>query len=428
MKVLTPSSSRADDRPRRVDRAVGRLPAVRADLCCPGRRAQPGRRRARVSAVPAERRHRIRDATQHPYFAGHGYASIRVDMRGTGNSDGILIDEYLPQEQEDGCEVIAWLAAQPWCSGSRRHVRQVVGRLQRPADRRAPAAGARAVVSAYSTDDRYADDVHYMGGCVLAHEALSWASYMLGTQRAAARPGDRRRALARDVARAACSERRYFLEAWMRHQRPRRVLAPGLDLRGLRRRATPPCCWSAAGPTATRNAAGRALAGLAGAGVPCRGLIGPWSHGWPHVAEPGPRIGFLQECAALVGSLAPRSRRRRHRRAAAARLDAGPCRARGSRQRDAPGPLGRRAAWPLAADGRGRSRPRGGSLGAGLAAPPGALAHRGACCRGSTRAPGAPTASRRLPARPARRGRPRARFTGAPLARAGRDPRRAARR
>ena len=36
-----------------------------------------------------------RDALMHPYFAGHGYAAIRVDMRGSGDSDGIMYDEYL---------------------------------------------------------------------------------------------------------------------------------------------------------------------------------------------------------------------------------------------------------------------------------------------------------------------------------------------
>ena len=59
-----------------------------------------------------------RDSYHHPYFAGHGYAGVRVDLRGTGDSDGILLDEYLPQEQDDALEVIAWLAEQPWCSGA----------------------------------------------------------------------------------------------------------------------------------------------------------------------------------------------------------------------------------------------------------------------------------------------------------------------
>ena len=59
-----------------------------------------------------------RDALTHPYLAGHGYAGVRVDIRGCGESDGLLFDEYAKQEQDDGLEVIAWLAAQPWCSGA----------------------------------------------------------------------------------------------------------------------------------------------------------------------------------------------------------------------------------------------------------------------------------------------------------------------
>jgi uncharacterized protein len=59
-----------------------------------------------------------RDALTHPYLAGHGYAGVRVDLRGSGESTGLLFDEYAKQEQDDGVEVIAWLAAQPWCNGS----------------------------------------------------------------------------------------------------------------------------------------------------------------------------------------------------------------------------------------------------------------------------------------------------------------------
>ena len=45
-----------------------------------------------------------RDALVHPYFAGHGYAGVRVDMRGSGESDGILTDEYLQLELDDALE------------------------------------------------------------------------------------------------------------------------------------------------------------------------------------------------------------------------------------------------------------------------------------------------------------------------------------
>src|SRR5690348_309217 len=44
------------------------------------------------------------------YFVRHGYVVARVDIRGTGNSEGTLIPyEYSEIEQRDGEEVIAWL-------------------------------------------------------------------------------------------------------------------------------------------------------------------------------------------------------------------------------------------------------------------------------------------------------------------------------
>ena len=52
-----------------------------------------------------------RDAAIYPYLAARGYACARVDLRGTGNSGGIIEDEYTPQELRDGCDVIAWLEA-----------------------------------------------------------------------------------------------------------------------------------------------------------------------------------------------------------------------------------------------------------------------------------------------------------------------------
>src|SRR5258707_11924528 len=59
-----------------------------------------------------------RDSLTYPWLAGHGYAGVRVDIRGSGESDGLLSDEYARQEQDDAIEIIAWLAAQPWCSGA----------------------------------------------------------------------------------------------------------------------------------------------------------------------------------------------------------------------------------------------------------------------------------------------------------------------
>jgi hypothetical protein len=234
------------------------------------------------------------DATHHPYFAGHGYASVRADIRGTGNSDGILMDEYLPQEQFDACEVIEWLADREWCTGAVGLFGKSWGGFNglQIAARRPPAL--RAVVSAYSTDDRYADDVHFMGGCLLAHEALSWGSYMRGINALPPDPaivGERWRAMWLD----RLERTPFFAEQWIQHQRRDDLWRQGSiceDFSAVQAAILLVGGW-ADGYT---NAVDRGVAGLTSAGVPCRGLVGPWSHGWPEIADPGPDIGFLQEC------------------------------------------------------------------------------------------------------------------------------------
>ncbi len=72
-----------------------------------------------IEYIPYRKRDfmRLRDESMHPWFAAQGYAAIRIDMRGSGESDGVMPDEYLAQEQQDGVDAIAWIAAQGWCSG-----------------------------------------------------------------------------------------------------------------------------------------------------------------------------------------------------------------------------------------------------------------------------------------------------------------------
>lgn len=82
-------------------------------------------------------RMRDRDEPMHRYFAGHGYGAVRVDLGGTGDSDGVLLDEYLPQELDDASEVIRWLAAQTWCTGAVGMMGKSWGGVQRSSSRRA---------------------------------------------------------------------------------------------------------------------------------------------------------------------------------------------------------------------------------------------------------------------------------------------------
>ena len=59
-----------------------------------------------------------RDDSTYPALARAGYAGVRVDMRGTGDSDGLYDDEYSETELADAEAVIGWIAEQPWCSGA----------------------------------------------------------------------------------------------------------------------------------------------------------------------------------------------------------------------------------------------------------------------------------------------------------------------
>ena len=159
-----------------------------------------------------------RDSTMHPYFAGHGYACVRVDLRGAGESDGVLLDEYLEQELDDGVEAIAWIAAQPWCTGAVGMFGISWGGFNglQVAARRPPAL--KTVITLCSTDDRYADDVHYMGGCLLGVDMLPWASLMYvwnGTPPDPAIVGDDWR----ETWLSRLRETPPFVEAWLTHQR-----------------------------------------------------------------------------------------------------------------------------------------------------------------------------------------------------------------
>lgn len=230
------------------------------------------------------------DALIHPYFAQRGYAAVRVDIRGSGDSDGVLVDEYSAQEHRDAVEVIAWLAAQPWCSGT-------VGMMGiswsgfnslQVAALRPPAL--RAIITACSTDDRYDNDVHYYGGVPLGYYLLPWASAMMAFN---ARPPDP--AIVgerwRDLWRERLDGNVDLAELWLRHQTRDEYWRHGSICEDY---GAIECGVLAVGGWADAyvDAIFRMLAHLS---CPRRAIIGPWGHQWPQSGRPGPPIGFLQE-------------------------------------------------------------------------------------------------------------------------------------
>jgi uncharacterized protein len=231
-----------------------------------------------------------RDAISHPYVAGHGYACVRVDLRGSGESEGVLTDEYLPQELDDGLEILQWIAAQPWCDGRIGIIGKSWGGFNglQLAALRPPELGA--VITVCSTDDRYADDVHYMGGCLLG-DNLSWASSMFANTSCPPDPalvGDRWR----DLWFERLEGSGLWLETWLKHQHRDDYWKHGSvceDYTAIRIPVMAVSGWA----DGYSNSVFRLLEHL---DVPRRGLVGPWSHKYPHLGVPGPAIGFLQEC------------------------------------------------------------------------------------------------------------------------------------
>ncbi|WP_241384864.1 CocE/NonD family hydrolase [Rhodococcus sp. CH91] len=232
---------------------------------------------------------RGRDALNHPYMAGHGYACVRVDMRGSGDSDGVLRDEYLADEHDDACEVIAWLAAQPWCDGSVGMMGISWGGFNslQVAARRPPAL--KAIVSASATEDLYVDNMHYMGGCLLS-DNLSEATVMFAFNSLPPDPaivGDRWREMWQERLEGSG----LWIEKWLEHQHRDdywKRASVNEDYSAVR------CPVLAVGGWADgyTNAIFRLMEHL---DVPRKGLIGPWGHKYPHLGVPGPAIGFLQE-------------------------------------------------------------------------------------------------------------------------------------
>ncbi|MEY8839860.1 CocE/NonD family hydrolase, partial [Cribrihabitans sp. XS_ASV171] len=230
-----------------------------------------------------------RDHLTHPYFAGHGYAGVRVDMRGTGDSEGVCLGEYLMQEQDDALAVIEWLAAQPWCSGKVGMIGISWGGFNglQVAARQPQALGA--VITLCSTDDRYADDIHFMGGAMLT-EKLGWGATAFAIANTPPDPaivGDRWR----DMWVERLENNGLWFLDWVRHQRRDAFYQHGSICEDYSAVQVPVYAVGGYADGYT-NPIFRMMQNLS---CPRKALVGPWAHKYPHFATPGPRIGFLQE-------------------------------------------------------------------------------------------------------------------------------------
>ena len=234
---------------------------------------------------------RRRDSVRHPYFAERGYASLRIDVRGSGASDGVLEDEYSQREQDDVCEALAWVAAQPWSNGSVGMIGLSWGGFAalQAASRRPPELKAIVVVCASA--DRYGADVKYRGGAVLGCELLPWSSTMLAMS---VRPPDPA-VLGegwRDLWLERLASATPFAETWLAHQRRDAYWRLGSPCEDYTQIACP--VYAVGGWADPYRQAVLDL--LEQLDCPRKGLIGPWSHQYPEEGTPGPAIDFRREC------------------------------------------------------------------------------------------------------------------------------------
>lgn len=228
-----------------------------------------------------------RDALTHPYFAKRGYACIRVDMRGNGDSEGLMEDEYTSQELSDACEVIEWLAAQGWCSGTVGMMGISWGGFNGLQVGALAPEPLKAVISLCSTVDRFNDDIHYKGGCLL-NENLGWSSTMWAYSSRA--PDPALRADWREMWLERLENEPFLASTWLRHQRRDDYWKHGSiceDYGAVKAKVLAVGGWA----DGYKNAVPAIVENLPEA----KGIVGPWVHLYPHFAKPEPRIGFLQE-------------------------------------------------------------------------------------------------------------------------------------
>lgn len=231
---------------------------------------------------------RSRDERNHPYFTQYGYVCLRVDMRGSGDSEGQMHDMYTEDEQSDTRYLINWIAIQNWCNGRVGMFGTSWGgtaSLQAAVDAPAP---LKAVIANCATIDRFEDDIHWMGGTLLS-DSFEWGTTLpviLSSPPDVSTVGkqwqqqwhDRLNNLAFPLNQWIMNNIRgdYWRNGSIAFD-TKNLSCPVLSIGGWSDRYSnsvmklselrPDICW---------------------------GIVGPWGHHYPDQGEPGPAIGFQQ--------------------------------------------------------------------------------------------------------------------------------------
>ena len=223
---------------------------------------------------------RWRDDKTAEDLAPYGIAFVRVDVRGTGNSEGVMTDEYDIPELTDGVEIIAWLARRPWSNGSvgMRGISWGGINALQVAAMRPPEL--KAIMPMGCVVNRYTDDAHYMGGAY-GEENMGWGTSFKGHMAAPPDPkvvGAEWEALWRQRLLATPD----IMRTWTAHQSYDQYWKRGSIAASYAAITCPVYVVDGWGDP-YENVIGELLENLK---VPRKGLIGPWGHIFPNLATP----------------------------------------------------------------------------------------------------------------------------------------------
>src|SRR5271170_969488 len=223
------------------------------------------------------------DYPKHAYFAHRGYVSVRVDIRGFGASEGSPPErEYSEQEQLDGEQVIAWLAAQPWSTGKVGMFGISWGGFNsiQMAMRHPPAL--KAIIAVDATENLFHDDVHYIDGMMHVDE------FELNMDLAPSMTGAPDYTLDDKVLGQRFESTPWSL-LYFKHQRDGQFWhSPVRPLSEIKI----PCFLIGGLLDGYRDSIPRMLAQVK---APVKAIVGPWNHTFPNEAEPGPQIEWRDQ-------------------------------------------------------------------------------------------------------------------------------------
>lgn len=222
------------------------------------------------------------------WMVPRGFAFVRVDVRGTGESDGLMVNEYDLPEQKDVEPLIRWISEQPWCNGNVGMRGISYGSITSIQAANKGIPELKAIIPCVGTDNGYTDDVHTINGCVI-NEKVIWGAIWKAIMIDPPDPelvGDEWL----EIWLNRLDGQIPLVSEWMKHQLVdeywrNRIVTDYSKIK---------CGVYVLGGLIDSyiNTVPRLLENL---DCPRKGLVGPWGHDFPQDGVPGPRLDWAVE-------------------------------------------------------------------------------------------------------------------------------------